>query len=130
MILPRAFALRPTFLLATAAALWGCASSGTKVTAADMASFTVGRSTEADVIGRLGEPNSTATAADGTRTDIYVYAQAAANAASFIPVVGLLAGGATSHTTTASFVFDQRGVLSATSSGQGHSNVNTGLLNQ
>jgi hypothetical protein len=116
--------------LAVAIGVSGCASSGTKVTAADMASFTPGRSTETDVIGRLGDPNSSSTAPDGTKTDIYIYAHASANAANFIPVVGLLAGGATSQTTTATFVFDNAGVLRSTSSGRGHSNVNTGLLNQ
>ena len=117
-------------LTAALAVISGCASSGTKVTTADMASFAPGRSTEGEVVGRLGEPNSTSIGPDGTKTDIYIYAQASANAASYIPVVGLLAGGTTSHTTTATFVFDRQGVLVSTSSGQGHSNTNTGLLNQ
>ena len=111
-------------------AISGCATSGTKVTPADMAGFQQGRSTEAQVIGRLGQPNSMSTGPDGTKTDMYIYAQASANAASYIPVVGLLAGGTTSKTTTATFVFDSQGVLRSTSSGQGHSNLNTGLLNQ
>ncbi len=110
--------------------LAGCVSSGTKVTAADMASFTPGVTTEAQVIARLGEPNSASVAPDGSRTDMYIYTEASANAASFIPVADLLAGGAKTKTTNAMFMFDPRGVLKSTSSGHGQSNVNTGLLNQ
>ena len=110
--------------------LAGCASSGTKVTAEDMASFKPGQATEAQVIGRFGVPNNVSTGPDGIKTDMYIFAQATANAADYIPVVGLLAGGSTSKTTTATFVFDSQGVLKSTSSGQGHSNLNTGLLNQ
>ena len=110
--------------------LVGCATSGTKVSAADVASFRQGQSTETEVVSRLGEPNGSSSAPDGTKTDMYIYAQASANAASYIPVVGLLAGGATSKSTTAIFMFDNQGVLRSISTGQSHSNVNTGLLNQ
>lgn len=116
--------------MVTVLALAGCASTGTQVTSADMASFVPGQTTESQVIARLGEPNSASVSPDGSRTDIYIYAHASANAASLIPVVGLLAGGATSKSTTATFMFDNRGILRSTSSGHGQSNVNTGLLNQ
>ena len=112
------------------AVLAGCASSGTKVTAEDMANFKAGQATESQVIARFGVPNNVSTGPDGTKTDMYIFAQATANAADYIPVVGLLAGGSTSKTTTATFVFDTQGLLKSTSSGQGHSNLNTGLLNQ
>lgn len=116
--------------LMIAALTAGCVSSGINVSQADIASFTPGQTTEAQVIARLGEPSNAATAPDGTKTDMYIHVAASANAASYVPVVGLLAGGSTSRTNSATFVFNRAGVLVSTASGQGHSNMNTGLLNQ
>ena len=111
-------------------ALGACVSAGTKVTAEDTADFVSGRTTEADVVDRLGQPNSSTTESDGTKIDVYVYTEAHATAATYVPVVGLFAGGARGTGTTATFTFDASGLLKAKSTGQSNSQVNAGLLNQ
>ncbi len=96
---------------AIAAILAGCASSGTKVTEQQAGQFEKGKSTEAEVIARLGTPTSTTRMADGSRLDAYAYTQAQARAASFIPVVGLMAGGADAKVSIVSFKFGPDGLL-------------------
>lgn len=108
----------------------GCASSGTKVTADQLAGFKAGVTTEAEVIAALGPPNNTSTHADGTKTDMYMHVAMSMHAASFIPVVGLFAGGASHSTDSAILTFDAHGVLKSVSSSTGHNDMNTGLLNQ
>ena len=108
----------------------GCASSGTMVTEQQAQAFQKGVSTRAQVIAQLGQPNSTTLAPDGTRIDVYVLIHAAANGASYIPVVGLMAGGATGEANSATFTYDQGGVLRSVSTSATNTQVNTGLLNQ
>lgn len=108
----------------------GCVSSGTKVSQQQLTQFEVGKTTEAQVIAALGEPTSRSVSTDGTKTDVYQHISAHANAASFIPVVGIFAGGAKSTADTAVLHFDQTGILVSTSSATAHTNVNTGIANQ
>lgn len=115
---------------ALALCLAGCASGGTMVTEQQAAQFQKGVSTRAAVIGKLGAPNSTTLQNDGGRIDVYAHISSRADAASFIPVVGLAAAGATSDVTTATFTYDQAGVLRSVSTTASNSHVKTGLLNQ
>lgn len=117
-------------VLGLCAGLAGCASSGTMVTETQAGQFQKGVSTRNQVIGALGQPNNTTLAPDGTRTDAYVHVHAAANGASYIPVVGLMAGGASSTMNTATFIYGPDGVLKSVTTSTGQSQVNTGLLNQ
>ena len=110
--------------------LAGCVSSGTKVTAEQAGQFQKGVTTRAQVIGRLGAPNSSSVLNDGRRIDVYVHIQASADAASYVPVVGLMAGGASSSSTTATFTYDAGGVLQTVSTSEGQNHVKTGLANQ
>lgn len=110
--------------------LAGCVSSGTKVTQAQVSAYQVGKTTEAEVIAALGAPNSASVLSDGSRIDVYMHTSAHANAASYVPIVGLFAGGAKGDSETAVFTFSPNGILKATSSSAAHSDVNTGLANQ
>ena len=116
--------------LAALLLLAGCASSGTMVTEQQAGQFQDGVTTRDQVIAKLGEPNQATLASDGTRTDIYVHVSARADGASFIPVVGLLAGGANSKSNTATFTYTKDGVLKSAATSVGQAHVNTGLLNQ
>ncbi len=108
----------------------GCVSSGTKVTQSELSDFHVGTTTEAQIVGELGQPNAVSTLADGTKTDTYVHTAAHPTAVSFIPVVGLLAGGAKGTSQSETFNFDAHGILKSMSSSSSQTNVNTGLANQ
>lgn len=110
--------------------LSGCVSSGTKVTQTDISQFKKGVTTEAEVVAKLGKPTGTSITSSGTKIDVYSYVHAAANAASYIPIVGLAAGGATGESTVVMFTFDANGVLKEYTATQSNSDVKTGLLNQ
>lgn len=106
--------------------LVGCTSSGTKVTADRMTQFQKGVTTEADVLRTLGSPQHVVTAADGARTDMYVWAHSQIKGASFIPVVGLFAGGAKAEANTATFHFDANGKLLDYSTSESNTDVRAG----
>ncbi|HEY3939510.1 MAG TPA: hypothetical protein VGL97_18910, partial [Bryobacteraceae bacterium] len=89
----------------------GCVSAGTAVDPNAVAGFERGHTTYADVVGRLGTPNTDALAADGTRIVVYSYTQARARPESFIPIVGPLVGGTDATTTGYEFRFDQNGIM-------------------
>jgi hypothetical protein len=110
--------------------LAGCGSSGTKVTDDQAAQFQKGKATEAEVIARFGKPDMMQHNPDGTKTDVYVYTHAAANAASYVPIVGLFAGGATGTNQQAHFKFDTAGVLMETMTLSSDVDYRSGLLNQ
>lgn len=123
-------AIRNVIGAAALALMAGCASSGTMVTANQAAQFEKGKATRAQVIAQLGQPNASTVLNDGTQIDVYVHAYAAANGASYVPVVGLLAGGASGTTNTATFTFGKDGVLKAVTTSSGQAQSKTGLLNQ
>jgi hypothetical protein len=98
-------------MLAIVLSLCACYSGGVKVTEQQVKKFEVGKSTYTDVVKDLGPPTGVTAKSDGTRTASYIYSMAKAKAASFIPVVGLFAGGADVRTTTTMFRFDAGGIL-------------------
>lgn len=110
--------------------LSACVSGGTKVTQQDVSQFQKGVTTEQEVVAKLGKPNGSSATSTGTKIDVYSYVHSAANAASYIPIVGLAAGGATGTATTATFTFNNRGVLTDYSTSESSTDVHTGLLNQ
>lgn len=65
-----------------------------------------GQTTYADVTAQLGPPTSVSTKSDGTKIAVYYSIHAQARPASFIPVVGLFAGGADSRSSSVVFRFD------------------------
>ena len=101
--------------LLAALALAGCVSSGTQVTEEQAGQFQKGITTEQEVIAKLGTPNA--------------YVRARPNAVDFVPIVGLLAGGATAQANTVTFTFDSSGVLKSYSATASNSEVHTGIAN-
>ncbi len=81
------------------------------VTADDVAQFKVGVATEADVIGKLGKPMMVGTNTEGTTVVTYGSTHARPKAATFVPIVGLFAGGTTGETTAIVFTFGPDGLL-------------------
>lgn len=91
--------------------LTACASTGTQVSQASATQFIEGTTTEAEIVQKLGPPTSV-TIGTGTRTIGYTGAQYRTKAATFIPIVGLFAGGADMQVTTAAYEIKPNGVLS------------------
>jgi hypothetical protein len=89
--------------------LAGCVSSGTKITPDQVAEFERGKATLAEVIGRLGPPNSRTNTPTGQTIIVYAFVAASPGAAT---------------SSTATFTFDDSGVL--LSSGSSETNTASG----
>jgi outer membrane protein assembly factor BamE (lipoprotein component of BamABCDE complex) len=110
-----------------ALSLSACASSGTQVDPATVASFVRGSTTANQVQAALGEPNTMSMLPDGSRVMVYTYAHTQARPETFIPLIGGLVGGADSQIQTASFTFGPDSVLQTSSRSQTQIGTGTGL---
>lgn len=97
-------------VIAATAALAGCAASGVQVSQSAATQFKEGVTTEAQIIEKLGNPTTT-TIANGLKTITYTGAQYRTSAATFIPIVGLFAGGTDYSVTVAAYQINSQGVL-------------------
>ncbi len=95
-------------------------TTGTQITQAQASQFTPGVSKLTDVESKLGQPSQLRSNSDGTTTAEYDYTHLQANAATYVPIVGMFAGKTAVNQNTTNFLFDSNGVLksSATSVGQ------------
>jgi hypothetical protein len=94
--------------------LFGCAAPPPKpmpVTAARISGFQKGVTTEAEVLALLGKPLSSIVNMDGSRIISYAAVDTGIRGASYIPVVGMFAGGADMKINSATFTFDATGRL-------------------
>jgi hypothetical protein len=107
--------------------LAACAATGVKVTEDQLSSLKTGSSTEAEVVGKLGSPTTRLRMADGSVMLQYVYAEATVRPATFIPVVGLFAGGSDSRSNVVTLRFGADGKLIDTTSASSTYGTGTGL---
>lgn len=91
--------------------LCGCVSVGREVTQDQLSGFQRGVTTQDQVVAKLGQPTSTTVSASGERSVAYVYMHSQPRAATFIPIVGGLVGGADTRTSQVVFTFDPAGKL-------------------
>jgi outer membrane protein assembly factor BamE (lipoprotein component of BamABCDE complex) len=117
-------------LLLCVLSIFGCTSIGTKVTEQQAAEFAPGKTTRDQVIARLGPPNQTLSSADGSSSLVYTHFSTSVSPATFIPVVGALAGGASTSQDMMTFEFDKAGYLIDHSSVTGGMNMPLGFLNR
>ena len=80
------------------------------------------------VTAKLGDPSSVEASSDGTRTALYMVTRMHVKAASFIPYVGLFAGGAKARTSVKTFTFDEHGILKSFSSSTTGTNCHTTVI--
>ncbi len=112
--------MKRTFLVFCLALLIGCATVG-NVQISDpgtVSKIEEGKSSKADVRALVGEP--TKVNFDTNKNEIweYIYTKATAKPASFIPVVGIFAGGADMSGNTLTILFDKNGVVERVGSGK------------
>lgn len=110
--------MRQIIVFGVCALLVGCASSGTKVSEQQAEAFKVGSSTYSDVVAALGEPTSTTVATNGTRIAAYNYTSIRSQPQNFIPYLGPLVAGYDNQSSSVTFTFDPRGILTASTSTQ------------
>jgi hypothetical protein len=99
-------------------ALSGCVSSGTQIKQSQLTSFQKGVTTERDVTRALGQPQAISTSTSGYRVIVYSGVRASPTAASFIPIVGIFAGGANAQASSVVFTFGPDGKMTAMTSSQ------------
>lgn len=100
------------------AAISGCASTGVHVDQRQLGQFKEGVTTEADVLAALGKPTTSMVMSGGTKTLSYVSASVQIKGATFIPIVGLFAGGSDTNTSSVIFTFDKDGKMVSYQSSQ------------
>jgi outer membrane protein assembly factor BamE (lipoprotein component of BamABCDE complex) len=100
--------------------LLGCASYGNKqITQQEtVEKIEIGKTTKADVKALLGEPAEVIFSDNGDEDWAYIYSKSTVRATSFIPVVGIVAGGADTKTSTLKVRFNKEGVVQKLGKGQ------------
>ncbi len=106
----------------------GCAATGTQVSQSAALQFKEGITSEADIVAKLGAPTGIRVSSGGIRIITYTGGQAQVKGASFIPIIGMFAGGTDYTVTTATYQMGADGLLqkidyssSAGSTGMGRS---------
>jgi outer membrane protein assembly factor BamE (lipoprotein component of BamABCDE complex) len=92
------------------AAVFGCASSGPRIDAAQLYGLRQGQTTASEIYKQFGRPSFLSRNMDGTQTAVYVHADGKPGT-SIVPVVGSLGGNAPSGSETVTFYFDSNGIL-------------------
>ncbi|MFW8567034.1 hypothetical protein [Orrella sp. 11846] len=103
--------MRRLIMLGVMIVIAGCATVGTPITENQLSSFQEGVTTTNDVIASLGKPFNVLRKSDGTTSMTYVYSEASVHPATFIPIVGVFAGGADTKGTSVILNFDKNGKL-------------------
>lgn len=96
-------------------------------TATPAPEYQVGVATIADVTAKLGKPNSVTSMSDGTKILVYYSSHTRVKGASFVPVVGLFAGGAKSRMSFKIFTFGPDGLLKSLTSSESQADCNVGI---
>ncbi|WP_083253627.1 hypothetical protein [Pandoraea sp. ISTKB] len=114
-------------------ALGGCASAGNQVlrtaTQAEIDQKIVkGRTSKADVVAYLGAAESVSFTDSGLEIWTYTFASNSAKPITFIPVVGMLAGGSDVDKKQLTILFNQKEIVSKATYSASSSEVRTGLL--
>ena len=109
-------------------ALTACASYGKRVDRNYAEKLQKGVTTEAEVIGALGQPMSVSYNSNNEKTLHYLHVKSQAKAISFVPIVGLFAGGADTESTTFLIIIDKdTGLVKDWNYSQSNSSMDTGV---
>ncbi len=106
--------------------LSACATSGTMVTEQQTSSFEEGVTTELEIREVLGEPTTITTSTE-ERTLIYTGIKYRTKAATYVPVVGIFAGGSDAQSTSVIFKIGPDGVLEEMTRSETNIDTTTGV---
>lgn len=108
--------------------LAGCASYGKRVDRTYADQLQKGVTTESEVLSALGQPMSVSYNSNGEKTLHYVHVKSQTKAISFVPIVGLFAGGADTESTTFLIIIDKdTGIVKDWNYSQSNSSMDTGV---
>jgi outer membrane protein assembly factor BamE (lipoprotein component of BamABCDE complex) len=107
-------------LLTLCLTLLSCMSVGNKqiMDVSKTSQIQEGKTTKAEIIALIGEPNHTTSMPNGEEMLMYSYTQSTTRPTTFIPVIGLFAGGADMKGKTLMLKIDKNGILQKTDKGQ------------
>jgi outer membrane protein assembly factor BamE (lipoprotein component of BamABCDE complex) len=119
--------MKRMLMLAVSTTLLGCATVGREISDAQLATLKKGETTTNQAAAAFGEPTSTTKMSDGRQIMSYSFAYAQARPATFIPIVGIFAGGSDVRSSVVMLTFNKDGVLQDYTSTQSVTGVGMGL---
>lgn len=93
------------------ALICSCATSGRKINRRSVEELQKGVTTRAEVHRAFGKPQATGLAPDGKKYYMYQYTRAKSKPESFVPVVGLFAGGVDINQKILQIYFDENDIV-------------------
>lgn len=116
----------------TALVLTGCVTTGNErmkgQTQESVASKIVeGKTTKAEIIAAYGDATAVTFTDSGNEVWTYTYTRAVPTAQTFIPIVGIFAGGANTTTTGLVILFDRAGIVSKYTMRESHGVMKRGV---
>lgn len=104
--------MRRAYILLSALIIASCThGGGTMITDAQIDAFQDGHTTAADVVRALGPPTTDVRDSTGLHILGYSAVRSQVSGATFVPIVGMFAGGASGQTRTVMFTFDKTDTL-------------------
>ena len=103
--------MRTIIILSILALVSGCASVGRPIDQKAASQIKEGVSTKDDVVHLMGQPYQVARKSGGITEFTYVFVQTSVKASSFIPIVGVFAGGANVSQQTLVVAFNDSNVV-------------------
>ncbi|HLN22385.1 MAG TPA: hypothetical protein VK558_00200 [Patescibacteria group bacterium] len=103
--------------------LAACATSGKKISDADVSTLQKGVTTYDVALAKFGKPSNVMVNSDGKRTVEYTYVHTQVDGKTFIPFAGAFIGGANSESQTLTLTFNKSNVLEEYATSQGQTNV-------
>lgn len=101
------------YLLAIVALITGCASAGKNYDSRKVTDIKKGETTEAELVGMFGKPETRGINSEGSVTLTWLYSEAHVKGATFVPLVGMFAGGVNSKTKTLLVRLDSSGKVAS-----------------
>lgn len=103
--------MKRTLIILLCAIVSACAAAGVQVTEQQLSFLVPGKTTIAETVSILGQPNMNTRNPDGSRTISYVYSEAQTRPETFVPIVGAFIGGMDIRSNVVMIQFDQEGHL-------------------
>lgn len=109
--------------------LIGCATSGKLIDQDKLSQIKEGITTKEEVINLLGKPEMISLTSDAKEIMMYHHLEYKTRASTFIPVVGLMTGGADMKQQILQILIDKNGKVEKFIFNDSGSKINSGLLN-